>query len=52
LQLSLIQQCLQNSDVFNFADYMMDVVACDILKNVPSDDDKEIAPWYAGILIC
>ena len=46
-QLSFILQSLRHYDVFCFAEFlpMVDVVVCDILKSVPSDDDREVASW-------
>ena len=45
-QLSFIMQSLRHPDVFCFADYLTDVVVCDILKSAPSDDDREVSTWW------
>ena len=45
-QLSFILQSLRHPDVFCFADYLTDVVVCDILKSAPSDDDREVSTWW------
>ena len=39
-------QSLRHPDVFCFADYLTDVVVCDILKSAPSDDDREVSTWW------
>lgn len=50
-QLSLIQQCLRNPDIFCFADNLQQTFVIDALKAPPENDNKEIASWRCLSLV-
>ncbi|XP_039287191.1 LOW QUALITY PROTEIN: CCR4-NOT transcription complex subunit 1 [Nilaparvata lugens] len=50
-QLSLIQQCLRNPDIFCFADNIQQTFVIDALKAPPENDNKEIASWRCLSLV-
>ena len=44
-QVSLFQQILRHSDVFNFADYTHHSVAVELMKVQPDSDNRDVAHW-------